>query len=433
MASARIDLAEEAAFQIGKLSVRPSERSVGDGDGRQVIEPRMMQVLIALAREPGTVVSRERLMERCWSGTSVGDDALNRVIAKLRQVAETTGSFTLETIPKVGYRLTPTEPPETTLSSGPSRPSVLVVGGLAAVALLVVLAVVLSNHIPALARHAPYWGPKAFTDCSDLCPEMVVLPRGRFRMGSAAIGGADQTPAVEVRIEYELAVSRYDITRAQYAHFVAATGRTRSGGCATFNLRGLVEEGNGSWDDPGFPQTPRDPVVCVNWADATAYAAWLSQKTGKAYRLPSDAEWEYAARGGAKGRTYWPSGSLPCAYLNAADSDYARVFKWDEEVDRNCRDAYVYTSPVGVFPANGFGLYDMLGDVVQWAADCADPPPQKMPIDGSAWTTRDCSARNVRGSAWNENPLTANLGRRLLSDMEGRFPTNGFRVVRALD
>ena len=252
-------------------------------------------------------------------------------------------------------------------------------------------------------------------------------------MGSEVVGGGAHPAPVEVRITYDLAVSRFDVTREQYAAFVAATGRTRTGACAQFNLRGLLEEGNGSWDDPGFPQSPRDPVVCVNWGDATAYARWLARRTGKPYRLLSDAEWEYAARAGTRGRVYWAAGISPCKRLNAADADYARVYKWDAAVDRTCHDSFVHTSPVGAFPPNGFGLYDMLGDAAQSTADCADPAPLHAPADGSAWTSPECTARDVRGSAWNEAPAGADVARRLLSDMQARFPTNGFRVARALD
>ena len=435
MSTARITLADEANFRIGPLGVRPSERALVIGGVGQVIEPRMMQVLIALAREPGVVVSRQRLMDQCWGSVSVGDDALNRVVAKLRQTAEATGAFTLETIPKVGYRLTPTRvaPDGPEAGRGKFVTRLRISGAIAAGAAMAIGWGLWMMRPPSYAAPPAYAGPRLFTDCPTLCPQMVVLPRGRFRMGSATVDGGDHAGPREVHIAYDLAVSRYDVTREQYAAFVAATGRARTGGCAQFNKRGLLEEGNGSWDQPGFPQTSRDPVVCVNWADATAYGRWLAQQTGKPYRLLSDAEWEYAARAGTMGRVYWAPGISPCARLNAADADYAHVYKWDAAVDRSCHDGFVHTSPVGAFPPNGFGLYDMLGDAAQSTADCADPGPTRVPVDGAAWTSPECTARDVRGSAWNETPATADVARRLLSDMQARFPTNGFRVARVLD
>src|SRR5215471_15913648 len=146
-----------------------------------------------------------------------------------------------------------------------------------------------------------------FRDCSNGCPEMVVVPQGKFTMGAPA-GEEGNLPAPYsghsvpqhlVTIRNRFAIAKFDVTRDEYAQFVAATHRPDPDSCTTVNASGTgFIATNGNWHSPGFPQTGRDPVVCAGWDDAQAYVSWLSAKTGHVYRLPTEAEWEYAARAG---------------------------------------------------------------------------------------------------------------------------------------
>lgn len=146
---------------------------------------------------------------------------------------------------------------------------------------------------------------------------------------------------------------QYDVTRDEYAAFVSDTNRPNGAACFNGNLSKATQKP--SWSDPGFTQTGRDPVVCVSWDDAQAYVRWLSEKTAKQYRLLSASEWEYVARAGTTTAYYWGD-----AIGSANANCNACGTQWDIK----------QTSPVGSFPSNGFGLFDMLGNVYQWTADC---------------------------------------------------------------
>ena len=139
-----------------------------------------------------------------------------------------------------------------------------------------------------------------------------------------------------------------------------------------------------SWSNPGFTQGEDHPVVCVNWDDARAYVNWMSRKTGKNYRLLSEAEWEYAVRGGTQTRYSWGNG----VGRNRANCDGCGS-RWDDEM----------TAPVGSFSANEFGLYDMHGNVFEWTQDCWNDSYTGAPKDGRAWETADCRYRVVRGGS----------------------------------
>jgi formylglycine-generating enzyme required for sulfatase activity len=155
-------------------------------------------------------------------------------------------------------------------------------------------------------------------------------------------------------------------------------------------------------------------VVCVNWNDAQAYAKWLSEKTGQGYRLPSEAEWEYAARAGSTTARYFADDTI-CEFANVRDRSAKQIYSAGQFFD--CDDGFVHTAPVGTFPPNGFGLYDVLGNVWQWVEDCWTPSYAGAPADGSAsWST------NERGAY--------TLGFRASSPPGWRFDVFGFRVAR---
>jgi formylglycine-generating enzyme required for sulfatase activity len=255
-------------------------------------------------------------------------------------------------------------------------------------------------------------------DCAD-CSVMVRIPAGRFTMGSPADEPGRQTaegPQHRVTIARAFAIARFDVTRAQFAAFAQASGYDS-------------HDAECDWRNPksrGQPlnQGPDEPVVCVNWADAQAYVAWLRGVTGKSYRLPTEAEWEYAARAGSAAARPWGPALTRGRANYGADPCCGPVA---EGADR-----WVYTSPVGSFPSNRFGLADMIGDVWQWVEDCGSPDYRGAPVDGSAWTSGDCKTRVARGGAWFQGPESARSAARAADPAEFRIGDIGFRVALSL-
>src|SRR5438552_11465323 len=285
----------------------------------------------------------------------------------------------------------------------------------------------------------------SFRDCSNGCPEMVVVPQGRFTMGAPrgeeerenwpAERRGYSVPQHLVTFRHKFAIAKFDVTRDEYGQFVAETHRPDpADSCISPSPAGTFIETNGNWHSPGFPQTGRDPVVCVSWDDAEAYASWLSAKTGHVYRLPTEAEWEYAARAGTTTARYFSDNPAEvCRYTNVGDLDYSEQHPGDSGANRGCRDGYAFTSPVGSFPPNQLGVYDMLGDVMDWTEDCSNANYNGAPADGTAWLTGDCSRRVLRGGSWDMDLSGArSANRRIRSLTSHRNTTLGFRVARTL-
>ena len=276
-------------------------------------------------------------------------------------------------------------------------------------------------------------------------PEMVVIPAGRFQMGcvSGRSCGDDELPVHEVAVA-SFALSKYEVTREEYAAFVVATRHTMSadcigGGYALDDERVLQVTDDGSWRDPGFEQGDGHPVVCVSWEDAQVYVRWLSEQTGQDYRLPSEAEWEYAARAGTT--TYYTWGNDDdemCRYANGPDYSLraaAGVMMQAALFDfwyNDCGDGVAWTAPVGSYVPNDFGLHDMVGNVSEWVEDCWHENYAGAPSDGTAWTSGgDCGDRVLRGGYWNHFTGHNSADRRGYSTGE-RYSGFGFRVARTL-
>ena len=282
-------------------------------------------------------------------------------------------------------------------------------------------------------------------DC-DACPEMVVIPAGTFQMGVPASteGMDDAKPRHPVTLG-AFALGRYEVTRDEYDAFATAVEHVASGGCQVVGRDVDAEQGYSwsidvalSWFDPGFEQLDRHPVVCVSWADANAYAQWLSDKTGKRYRLPTEAEWEYAARAGSTVSRYWgDSSGEQCRYANGGDNTLRKTSIFGEVDDlAPCTDGAGRTAAVGSFTPNRFGLFDMMGNVWEWVEDCQHDNYAAAPRDGSAWTAGgDCDQRMLRGGAWDaENRGDRfRLGQRMPHPREVREDHVGFRVAKTLD
>ena len=280
----------------------------------------------------------------------------------------------------------------------------------------------------------------SFGECEG-CPEMMVVPAGVFVMGSEA--NAFAQPLHEVRIGARFAVSSAEVSVAQYGAFIEATGYSPEPGCSVVEdvYNGYAKlRAELSWRDPGFPQSQVHPVACVSWNDAEAYADWLAQVTGKPYRLLTEAEWEYAARGDTT--TPYAFGADTgdiCLHGNGADKTMQYSTERPAVItdihDFSCSDGYVHTAPVGSFAANPFGLYDMQGNVYEWLADCTDMLAtgrgyQDAPTDGSAWMPGDCRSHAVRGGGWASSARELQVANRA----EGAWPMDdtGIRVARDL-
>jgi formylglycine-generating enzyme required for sulfatase activity len=288
---------------------------------------------------------------------------------------------------------------------------------------------------------------QTFRDCPE-CPEMVVIPAGSFMIGSPTSEPGhyrDEEPQRQVTI-HKFAAGKFDVTRGQWAEFVSATHRETSTGCAWTARSKDKPDPIGSWKNLGFLQDDNHPVVCVTWQDAQDYARWLSGRTGHKYRLLTEGEWEYAAR--ARTTTPYPWGP-------AATHENANYGAENWGGLTSGRDHWVYTSPVDSFPPNAFGLYDMNGNVLQWAQDCFAESYADLPTDGSAYeavvplkTTGDfsymngttsCSYRRLRGGDYGDPAIMIRSAARNWAPPPGATLENyrsggvGFRVARTLD
>jgi len=280
----------------------------------------------------------------------------------------------------------------------------------------------------------------SFRECAN-CPELVVVPAANFTMDSPESEKDrrnDEGPQHRVTIGKPFAVGKFHVTVDQFAAFVAETGYDAGSKCRTFE-DGKVEERSGRlWRNPGFAQSGSHPAVCLSLNDAKAYMDWLARKTGKTYRLLTEAEWEYAARARIEPAAYsrYSFGDDEndlCRYGNGADqtakSTVPGASNW---TIAPCNDGYAYTSPVGSFAANAFGLYDMQGNARQWTEDCYHDNYAGAPSDGSAWTTGDCSRRILRGGSWFVNPGDLRAASRVSGTDGFRSRNDGLRVGRTL-
>jgi formylglycine-generating enzyme required for sulfatase activity len=244
---------------------------------------------------------------------------------------------------------------------------------------------------PAAAEGDPQPG-EVFRDCPD-CGEMVVVPAGEFDMGSTET--AYEKPQHHVTVANPFAIGRREVTFAEWDLCVAA-------GACTYAAN---DHGWGRGDQP---------VIDVSWDDAKMFLRWLSQKTGKTYRLPSEAEWEYAARAGSATAYWW-----------GRDVGKGRAKCDDCGTERTPR-----TVPAGSFRPNPFGLYDTVGNAAEWVEDCWNESYRSAPHDGSAWTTGDCALHVLRGGSFGSKSNAVRSSSRFRYDEDVRYYANGFRVVR---
>ena len=267
-------------------------------------------------------------------------------------------------------------------------------------------------------------------DCES-CPIVMTVPVGSFSMGSdiGEVGRYEnEGPIHPVSIPETFGVGVYEVTRGEFRKFVNDSGHETGDSCWTYEGRRWRERVARSWRFPGFAQTEKHPVVCVNWDDARRYVDWLSSKTGQQYRLPTESEWEYAARAGTKTMYYWgdgmENGLMQCRYANGAD------LRTDLPWRASCDDGHEYTAPVGSYLPNAFGLHDMLGNVWEWTQDCWSDDYTDAPVDGSAYKVGKCGLRVLRGGSRYVSAEGIRTAHRLRFDPSSRNQNTGFRVAR---
>jgi formylglycine-generating enzyme required for sulfatase activity len=257
---------------------------------------------------------------------------------------------------------------------------------------------------------------------------MVKLPAGTFLMGSPgneAGRDSDETPRIQVAVA-AFAIGRTEVTRSQWMAFERESGHRADSGCLTWDGDGYVLAAHLGWKNPGFAQTEDHPVVCVNAADAQAFAQWVSRKTGQIYRLPREHEWEYAARSGAQSAYAWASGAAGvCTHANGADA--ALLQKNPRWPGQSCQDGFAYTAPVGSFAPNAWGVYDMHGNVMEWTQDCWST---QLVQPDSGLAPLNCGRLVTRGGGWDLPVSFLRSAYRGKAPARNRGTGTGFRLVR---
>jgi formylglycine-generating enzyme required for sulfatase activity len=276
----------------------------------------------------------------------------------------------------------------------------------------------------------------ALSECPE-CPTMIRIPAGSFAMGTAEKNlvlnprsgklNTNETPQHDVTFAEAFWLSQHEITVEQFAAFSEASGYVAAGGCLRLDRETLklTTDENSNWQNPGFEQQADEPVVCVSFLDAAAYANWLSDKTGQPYHVPTEAQWEYATRAGSAARFFWGD--------NPQDGcEFANVRKPADSDENACDDGFDGIAPAGSLRANTFGVHDMLGNVWEWTMDCSHPNYEGAPVDGSAWLEdKDCLFRIIRGGSYS-NPVTrSGSAIRAGRPQSGTAPNLGFRIARS--
>ncbi|WGD56339.1 SUMF1/EgtB/PvdO family nonheme iron enzyme [Bradyrhizobium sp. CB1650] len=249
---------------------------------------------------------------------------------------------------------------------------------------------------PAKPQTAPNTPPPTIRDCPQ-CPELVLIPSGSFNMGSTEVFPFEG-PVHQVSIRKPFYMGRYEVTYEEWDACVMDRGCTYRP------------------DDAGAGRGRR-PVSDVDWNDAKTYVVWLSQKTGKMYRLPTESEWEYSARAATSSAYPWG---------RSVDKDRANCSGCTSEPRNN-------TVEVGSFKPNAFGLFDMAGNAAEWVEDCWNEGYRGAPTDGSASVKPGCRERVLRGGSFNNDPKYLRSAARFKYDFNVRYLANGFRVVREKD
>jgi formylglycine-generating enzyme required for sulfatase activity/predicted Ser/Thr protein kinase len=307
-----------------------------------------------------------------------------------------------------------------------SKWQIAIWSGLAVVALAAAI-LVGRMQAPDTDKPETFSAGQVFRDCPT-CPLMMALPPGTFEQGTA---GPDSLPfdqpARAVTVAYPLAAGLYEVTVGEFTEFAKEHPRS-SEGCMIYDGEWSLKP-SVSWRNAVPGQMASHPVSCVNFQDATEYAAWLSARSGESYRLPTASEWEYLARAGTAGLP-WMDGKQACTHANAADAGAAgRYPGWN---GFPCNDGHVQSAPAGSFTPNAFGLSDTLGNVFEWVQDCWTDNYVGAPTDGSAAPSGDCTQHEARGGSWFTQPAFVRPAYRNRFESGYQSSSLGFRLVREI-
>jgi sulfatase modifying factor 1 len=462
------------AYRIDEYLIDPAAYELRHHGSLVPVEPQVFDLLIMLIENRQRAVSKDEIIEQVWKGRIISDATLSSRIKAARQALGDDGSAQklIRTIHGRGFRfvgevteveLATAAAPEQNGAAAAQRNESIVphvaavaaakplvsrkwaVAGTAAVALIAAgfLLERLLTEPPmsatkgvlelSRAASSAQETSRTFKDC-DVCPEMVELPAGTFMMGSPAdergrerIEGAPRRAVIAQRV----ALGRLEVTVDQFAAYVAETGASVGNTCRMLDPKtARWGPGEGSFRRPGFDVAGSHPVVCVSWHEAQAYAAWLGRRTGKPYRLPSEGEWEYAARAGSTtSYSFGIDEGRLCDYGRFAD--LGSQFPWRG----GCRSEQATHGPlqVGLLKPNAWGFFDMHGNVWEWVADCWTPDPLDIPTDGSAFTRAGgCEVGVVRGGGWAAEYRKLRSAQRMSVPAALRLYHTGFRVALPL-
>jgi formylglycine-generating enzyme required for sulfatase activity/DNA-binding winged helix-turn-helix (wHTH) protein len=477
------------AWRIDDYVVDPEAYEVRRAGTLVPVEPQVFDLLVLLIANRQRALGKDEIIERIWEGRIVSDATLSSRIRTARQALGDDGSAQrlVRTIHGRGFRFVGDveEIGPGVASGGPHNgihapgpgagsvasdvlpktdvmlaagddPAVLLPGRrgwTATPALAAAVAVLAGLYLFSRAAGwsrvstpqperisvsvAPQALRPAFKDC-ETCPEMVVLPEGFFMMGGAPADKRRwnvELPQHLVRIPKQFAIGKFEVTFDEFAAFVDATGHQPAARCnvLVLDLDRWVGKDT-TFRDPHYPQTGTHPASCVNWLDAKAYAAWLSQKTGKPYRLPTEAEWEYAARAGTTTPLSFGDYTHARACDHAKFADASTRFAWR---DQSCSSDFGHgAAPVGQHRANAWGLHDMHGNVWEWVEDCWHASYDGAPADGTAWLDDGqggCTHRVTRGGSWRNAIQDLRVTARLRYPPAHAAQVRGFRVALSVD
>jgi formylglycine-generating enzyme required for sulfatase activity len=453
-----LDVAVSRVLYFDRFSLDLARGCLRMGDQDLELRPKAFEVIKYLAMNAGRLVAKQELYDAVWPNVIVSDDSIAQCIRELRGKLGDTDHSLIKTVSRRGYLL------DTIVTAGAPQSSIdrgaAATASVPAVdpapqhgnaspmraprlwaAIATVFISVVWGATFLLGSPASWTGPHlgslpSFKDCGT-CPDMIVLPTGEFMMGSPTSenGHIDiEGLPRRVTISKRIAIGKFEVTVEQMSAFIAETGMNIGGSCHLITDPGRTvahwSDASASMLTPGFDITPSHPAVCISWHEAQSYVAWLHRRTGKPYRLPTEAEWEYAARAGTATRySFGNDETSLCGYARFAD--LGSQFGWGDGCRSNV--AAYGTTPVGALKPNPWGLFDMHGNAWEWVEDCWTPNPQEMPVDGSAFSRPgSCETGVIRGGSFAAGSRRVRSAIRSPVRTTKHFYNTGLRVALSL-